>query len=139
MEEEFKNSRYPLPDNIRKGRNIAIVLGFLEIVCCVLAFGFYIRRRSRNVLAIIIYCLLCTAGGFYAKLKLTYCGLLAHAMFSIPVIAGFYIYIMIDNFLKEEKTNENSGALSETVILIVTTLPFLSLFVMGIYSLNLCI
>lgn len=32
---EFKSSRHVLPENIRKGRNFAITLAFIEVICCV--------------------------------------------------------------------------------------------------------
>ena len=85
-----------MPENIRKGRNTAIILGFIEFVCCLASFGFYARRRSRVILALIIFSWISTSCGFYSKLKLSYCGLLTHACFAISFIGGFYIYIMID-------------------------------------------
>ena len=91
-----------MPDNIRKARNRAILLGFVEIVCCIAAFGFYDVRRSRVVLALIILNVLSTASGFRAKIKLSWWGLLLHACFSIAVIGGFYIYILIISLLGTE-------------------------------------
>ena len=85
-----------MPEKIRKARNVAIVLAAIEIICCVLSFGFYDLRRGRVVLAIVIVNCLATAGGIYSKLKLSYWGLLAHSCWTISVIGGFYIYIVID-------------------------------------------
>lgn len=98
--EDFKNSRYPLPDNIRKGRNYAIILAFLEVFCCLASFGFYARRRSRITLAIIIMDCVATVVGIFAKLKLSYWGLLSHACYTISVIGGFYIYIIFENIMR---------------------------------------
>jgi hypothetical protein len=94
--EEFKNSRYPLPENIRRARNTAIRLGALELVCCIASLAFYARRRSSLILALIVMTWMSTALGFYSKLKLSYYGLLTHACFTISILGGFYIYIMID-------------------------------------------
>jgi len=135
--DEFKRSNFPIPENIRKARNIAIILAFCELVCCVLGIGFYIRRRSRSILFLIIWCFLMTLFGFKAKLELSYCKLLAHACMSIPVIGGFYLYILIDNAITS--SNHNEGAISETWILILTSCPFLGLLIMGCYSCALCI
>ena len=93
--EEFRNSRYPLPENIRKSRNIAIRLGAIELVCCIASLAFYARRRSRIILALIIMTWIATGFGFMAKLKLSYAVLLAHACYTISVLGGFYIYIII--------------------------------------------
>lgn len=76
-----------------------------------------------------------TAGGFQAKLKLNYCGILAHAMYTVPVIGGFYIYCIVEFFLGTD-SSPNSG-FSETWILMITSLPLLGLFCMGIYSIYL--
>jgi hypothetical protein len=65
--DEFKNSRFPMPENIRKGRNTAIILGFAEFICCLLSFAFYIRRRSRVILFLIVLGWASTIGGFKAK------------------------------------------------------------------------
>lgn len=121
-----------MPENIRKGRNIAIALGFVEIVCCLLSFGFYDVDRARIVLALCIVNCLATAGGFYAKLKLSYWGLLAHATYTISVIGGFYIYIIIDICLRTDRAEH--GSLSDTWVLLITSIPLVGLFLMGIYS-----
>lgn len=128
---EFKSSRFPMPENIRKARNRAIVLGFVEFVCCLAAFGFYDVRRSRVVLALIILNVLSTASGFRAKIKLSWWGLMLHACFSIAVIGGFYIYILIISLLGTESQDGNT---SDTVILLVSSLPLVGIFCMGIYS-----
>jgi len=135
--EEFRSSRYPIPNNIRLRRNLAIILAFCELICCTLGLGLYIRRRSRLIIGLIVYCFVVTVFGFRAKVELNYCKLLAHACMSIPVIGGFYIYIMIDNAITS--SNHNEGALSETFILLLTSSPFLGLLIMGCYSCALCI
>lgn len=135
MDDQFKNSSYPLPENLRHGRNIAIVLAFVEFVCGLLSFGFYDLRRSRVLLVIILLTLLTTVGGLYAKIKLNYCGILAHAMYTVPVIGGFYIYILVDFFLGTD--SDSSGGHSGTTILILSSLPLLFIFCLGCYSIKL--
>ena len=84
----------------------------------------------------IIANILATIGGFLAKVKLSYWGLIGHAIYTISVIGGFYIYIFVDNAFKSDNypITDESPALSETAIMIITSLPFLGLFSMGIYS-----
>ena len=76
---------------------------------------------------------LATGLGINSKLKLSYCGLLSHAIYTISVIGGFYIYIFLDYFLKSSPDTDNNG-LGSSLILLVTSLPLLGLFAMGIYS-----
>lgn len=137
--EEFKNSRYPLPDNIRRGRNTAIRLGFVEIFSCIAFIEFYEVRRSRIIMFLLLATWIATGIGFYSKLRLSFNGLLGHACYTISVLGGFYIYVIIDILFGTDTHSENEGALGEKAILIITSLPMLSLFLMGIYSLCLVI
>ena len=124
-----------MPENIKSSRNIAIILGFAEFICCLMSIFFYIRRRSKIVLAFIIMNWLATLGGFFAKLTLSYFGLLLHAIYAISFVGGLYIYIMIDHFLVTENFSNQNQHLSNSVSLIVSSLPLFGLFCMGIYSL----
>jgi uncharacterized membrane protein len=126
-----------MPENIRQGRNVAIILAFIEFACCFLSFGFYDIERSRLLFVILCCNFLTTAGGFYAKVKLSYLGLLLHACYNIPVIGGFYIYVIIAYiFTTDSKRN---GALSDWAALLVTSIPVFIIFVMGFYSVILAI
>jgi len=107
--DEFKNSRFAMPEKIRKGRNVAIILAAFEIASCLASLAFYIRRRSRIILVLIIMNFLATFLGIKAKLSLSYCGLLSHAVYTISVIGGFYIYIFIDYFVTGGDKSENAG------------------------------
>lgn len=132
---EFKNSRYPIPENIKKARNTAIILGVIELFCCIASFFLYEIRRSRIIISFLIVNLLATCFGFYQKLRLSYWGLLAHATYTISIIGGFYIYIFFDYFMTRNQDDQKSkGQLSQTIVLIISSLPLLGLFGMGIYS-----
>jgi len=99
---EFKNSRHPIPMDIIETRNTAITLSFIEMFCCMGSFGMYARRRSKIILFMIFLTVISTFAGLCAKLRLSWCGLLAHGMFAISVLGGFYIYIIIDSFLSTD-------------------------------------
>ena len=125
-----------MPENIRKARNVAIVLGIIEFFCCIASVAFYVRRRSRIILAIIVGAFLASIIGMFAKLTLQFECLLGHATFTIAVIGGFYIYLVIEVSLSDsDRSSQSSGGLSEIMILILLSLPLLFIFVMGIYSL----
>lgn len=79
-----------------------------------------------------------TGFGFYSKLRLSFYGLLGHSCFTISFLGGFYIYILIDLALGTERNmSQAEGGLSDTTILMITSLPFLALFLMGMYTLRL--
>lgn len=133
--DDFKNSRYPLPENVRKARNTAIILGFVEAVCFLASFGYYDVRRSRVVLGLIIVTIVATIGGFYSKIRLSWWGLLLHACYTISIIGGFYIYIIVDMFLgSDTSSGDQGGRMSRTAVMVISSLPLFGLFVMGIYS-----
>lgn len=121
-----------MPEKIRKSRNIAIVLAFIEVICCALSFGFYDIERGRVVLVLCVLNCVATGIGIYSKLNLSFWGLLTHSLWTISVIGGFYIYILIDILFRTDKS-ENSS-LSDTWVLLISSIPLIALFSMGIYS-----
>ena len=133
LDAEYRNSKHPLPENIRKARNIAIVLGLIEFICCIASIAFYVRRRSRIILAIIVLAFFASALGTYAKVTLNFWCLFIHAAFTIAVIGGLYIYLIIECCAGTDKGNSNG--MNETTVLVLLSLPLLFIFLMGIYSL----
>ena len=99
LQEQFKNSKHPLPNNIMGLRNIAINLTIVEFICDVASIFFYIRRRSRLTLLIDILNFLFVFIGLHGKLRLSYCCLVAHSLYTLSCVGGFYIYILIDSYL----------------------------------------
>jgi len=121
-----------MPENIRKGRNVAIILAFVEFGCCLLSFGFYDIERSKALLVVLLLTFVTTIGGLYAKVRLSYSGLLLHSFYNIPVVGGFYIYILIAWFFTSD--SKHDGALSDTITLLISSIPMFAIFIMGIYS-----
>jgi len=100
-----------MPEDIRKGRNIAIVLGIIEFFCCIASIGIYSRERSKIILGMIVLAFIASISGSWAKIRLSWWGLLAHSSFTIAVIGGFYIYSMIDCFFRSKRVA--GGGISE--------------------------
>jgi hypothetical protein len=88
-------------------------------------------------MALILMTWISTAFGFFSKLKLSYFGLLTHACYTISVLGGFYIYIIIDYMFGTDRSTSqaNGTALGDTAMLLISSVPLLMLFAMGIYSL----
>ena len=93
---QYTQFKYALPENIRLARNVAIILSVIELICCIASVGFYIRRRSKVILAIIIFAFVACLWGAYAKIRLSYWGLFGHAAFTIAVMGGFFIYLIVE-------------------------------------------
>ena len=96
MDDEFRHSKHPLPENIKNSRNLAIILSVIELVCAIVAIGLYAMRRSKIVLVIVAIAILACGLGLYAKITLSYWGLFAHAAITISVMGGFLIYLIIE-------------------------------------------
>jgi hypothetical protein len=92
-----------MPENIRYARNVAIILSIIEFICVIASLGFYIRRRSRIILAIIIFAFIACLWGIYAKVRLSFWALFGHALFTIGVIGGFLLYFLIDSFVSNDR------------------------------------
>ena len=103
LTDEFRQSRFAMPENIRQARNLAIIMGFIEILCCIASIALYLRERSRVVLALIVLTFIVSLWGTYSKIRLSYWGLLSHAVFTISIIGGFFIYTVIQCFLEQGK------------------------------------
>jgi hypothetical protein len=132
--DDFKYSKYAIPENLRKTRNVAIVLSFVEIVCSILAIAFYIRRRSRIILIIIVLTFISSLFGLWAKIRLNFWGIVIHAGFTIAIIGGFCIYIVVDAAFGTD-SNQKTGGMNEYLVLFLLSIPLLIILACGIYSL----
>ena len=132
--DEFKNSVHPLPESIRYTRNAAIILSAFELCCCLGSFVFYDIDDSRIVLAALVGNIFFMAIGFYAKLSLSYCGLISAAVYNISIMGGVYIYTLIDIALTGSIKDTHKGAISNKEALLLSSTPLFGLTLMGIYS-----
>ena len=117
-------------------RNIAINITIVEAICDFASIFFYIRRRSRLVLAIDILNFLFVFIGLYGKLTLSYFALASHALYTLSIVGGFYIYIMIDSYIVEHLNQEHlhQHQMSQFKVLLLSSLPLLGIFAIGIIS-----
>lgn len=131
--EEFALPKQRMTEELRKKRNIGIVLSIIEFVCCIGSVGFYVRERSRLILGVICVAAVAAIIGSWARLCLSWWGLFIHAATTIAVIGAFTIYSVVDSFLSSD--HEPMEGLGKGVIVFLSTLPMLFLFLMGVYSL----
>lgn len=144
--EDFRNPRFPMPEDIKAARNFAIRLAIPELICSLAAFALYEVRRGRIILALNFFNFVFTGIGIRSKLQLNYWGLMAHGTYCTAIIGGFYIYILIEYFLTQGRESGTAGnrdekaqkqALGDTTVMIIASLPLLMLFFMGIFSMKL--
>lgn len=111
----------------------------MELFLDLASLYFYIRRRGGLVLALTIFNFLMWGLGLWATLKLHYYALLAHAVYGLSVVGGFYIFIIIDAIIADSKaiemSDQDDGQVSRLWVRIISSLPHLGIFFMGIYSL----
>ena len=99
LRDEFRSAQNPLPDDLKKARNIGIIVSGFEFLFAGLAAVEYSIRRNRLLMVFTIMNLLFVGMGLMAKLTLNYCGLILHSTYMISVIGGFYIYIIVNAFM----------------------------------------
>lgn len=120
MRREFRSAQNPLPDDLRKARNVAIVVSGFEFLFAGLAAVEYSVRRNRLLMVFTVLNILFVGLGLIAKLTLNYCGLIIHSTYMISVIGGFYLYILITAIIHSQQHREGMGLddqnLSETTI-----------------------
>jgi len=103
LEDQYRNSRYAIPQDIVTTRNRSIILSFLELFLDLASLYFYVRRRGRIILVVTIGNFIFWAVGMWASLKLSYWGLLSHSLYGISIVGGFYAYIIIDGLIMSSK------------------------------------
>ena len=74
-------------------RNRSILLGYLELFFDLASLYFYISRRGGVVLVITLFNFIFWGIGMWATIRLHYYGLMSHAIYSMSVVGGFYIWL----------------------------------------------
>jgi hypothetical protein len=120
----------PIPEDVRKNRNLAIIILKLYTVCLILSLGLFIKRRSRIILAGFLSALVFNIIGYIGVLRMRLFHLFVYSFFTVTVIGAFYVYLLIDYFIKPDK-----DSLSDSIVMFILSLPFLLIFVSGIHSL----
>ena len=100
LRDEFKNAQQPLPEDLRKARNFAIIISGFEFLFAMLSSAQIALRRNKAIAVMTVLNLFFVTFGLFAKMSLNYCGLILHSTYMISIIGGFYIYIMINFFIK---------------------------------------
>ena len=78
----------------------------MELFLDLASLYFYIKRRGGVVLAITIFNFIFFGVGMWSTIKLHYYGIMAHAVYSISIVGGFYIFIIIDAIIANNKQIE---------------------------------
>mmetsp|Transcript_14301 Transcript_14301/g.22268 ORF Transcript_14301/g.22268 Transcript_14301/m.22268 type:complete len:159 (+) Transcript_14301:231-707(+) len=89
------------------------------------------------MISVMLVTLCATFFGLWAKLALSYWGLAVTAGYSISIMGGFYIYVIINGIFNQSDNSESSSSMSDAAAMFLKSLPVLGLFILGILSLHL--
>jgi hypothetical protein len=73
--------------------------------------------------------------GLVGNLRVSVCPMFVHAFFCTSILGAFYIYLLLDAFLKE---SEDAGdRMSDWKVLLLMSIPFLLIFLVGCHAMYL--
>lgn len=78
--------------------------------------------------------------GFLGTLKINQCMMLIHSFFYCSIMGAFYVFLLIDCFLREEQHGPGAvtdGVVGDRTVLFFLSLPFLAMFLIGCHSMYL--
>jgi len=75
--------------------------------------------------------------GLVGTLRLQTCLMLVHSFFCCSGLGAFYVFLLLDVFLRNEQHGELSESVGDRTILFLLSLPFLVIFLIGCHSMYL--
>ena len=75
--------------------------------------------------------------GFVGVVRVNTCLHFLHAFFCCSILGAFYIYLLLDFFLSSTSEASHPEKLSDTMVLLLMSLPYLLMFLIGCHSMYL--
>ena len=125
----------PMPDSIRRERNRGIVLLGIALILALGALPLFFVRKSRIVLVAIVMSMLTTLVGLIGTLRVNVLLILLNAIMNMALIGTFILYSIMD--IVFQKTISESAGWSDKAILLMMSLPFVLIWLIGLHSLYL--
>ncbi len=78
--------------------------------------------------------------GLLGTMKVNICMMLLHAFFCCSILGAFYVFLILDCFLRKEQFGVDSSgqeSMGDRTILFLLSLPFLVIFIIGCHSMYL--
>ena len=136
LEEDFRRGPQPMPESLRKNRNLSIVLVAVQLLMAFGSLVVYVRRQSRVILfADIVSIALCLIG-LYGTIALNGFMMFLHCFFCVSIFGAFYVYLLIEMFFLARPQGEG-GPLSDTSVMFLMSIPYLVIFLVGCHSMYL--
>lgn len=128
----------PIPDTIRRQRNTQIILLFLALILALGALPLYFVRKSRLIIFAIVLSILITLVGIIGTLRVNVLMILINAVLNMALIGAFIVYSLMDIiFQKAHQEGVESGVWSDKGIMLLMSLPFVLIWLIGIHSMYL--
>ena len=134
LEDFILAQKFPRFSNqIKQKRNNLIYLSGLQVLSSIIGMFYMVLRRSYIYLVINLLTILLAFSGFYGAVRMHYLYLIIHCIFTVSLTGGFFFYQFVDFFLVSDTTNGDTRRSSDSVILLIFSLPYLFDFIVGIY------
>lgn len=72
--------------------------------------------------------------GLKGTIAIDFCMMFIHSFFCCSILGAFFVYLLLDLFLTDSSDNVR---LTDTTVLLVFSLPFLFIFLIGCHSMYL--
>lgn len=72
--------------------------------------------------------------GLKGTMAIDFCLMFIHSFFCCSILGAFFVYLLLDLYFTD---NANQARLTDTTVLLVFSLPFLFIFLIGCHSLYL--
>ena len=122
-----------LPETLLADRKLGINLAIAEFYFCLASLALYAERSHHVLLILTAFSFIANGLGFWSKLTLSRRVLMTHACFTISLVVGLYLYILV-YYLATLKSDIEQHGMSEPFILFLGTIPFLFQFLLGLHS-----
>jgi hypothetical protein len=96
IEEDFRVGPSPIPESIRKHRNLAIVLIVVQLLFAFASLLVYMRRNSRVILAADVISILLCFIGLFGTILVNSCMMFLHCFFCVSIFGAFYVYLIVE-------------------------------------------
>ena len=125
-----------MPESLRKHRNLSIVLVSVQLLTAFGSLGVYVRRHSQVILIADLVSIVLCLTGLYGTIALNSLMMFLHCFLCVSIFGAFYMYLLIEMFFLARPQGDD-GALSDTSVMFLMSIPYLVIFLVGCHSMYL--
>lgn len=110
---------------LKEKRNYMVFICAFQVIASIMGMLYVIYRRSFIYLFINFSILGLAICGGIGSLKMNYLYIFVHCIFTISIPGAFFFYQIIDFLVAKEHENKNDKQVSEAIIFLIFSLPYL--------------